>query len=853
MSCRRGIFRTTGAALLAAALTLFFCSRADAHVFRFRAPAGARSVAVAGSWNAWDAAANPLADADGDGVWEGAADAPDWAHYKFVVDGVDWVVDPENPTRADDGFGGENSVFEVEGPEPLPHTPADATPRGAPASAPPAGASPPISTAIPDAPPSAENDLWAPAQGHVFRYRAPAGTRSVFVAGSFNNWSGNATALTDADGDGTWEVAYPLPEGEHTYKFVVNGTDWIPDPANTEKAGDGYGGTNSVVRVGAGGGGAPSVRGDGLVDAAALAHAREARYVTRVAPGRAVVTLRLARDDAEAAALRWRGGAVEMPLYARDRRFDWFRAEVACGPETFAYVLVVRDGADAWEIDRRGLGAPRVPAAPFVLPPGGVFETPRWAREAVFYQIFPERFADGDSSNDPPGAKPWRSERLPESVEGWNAFYGGDLAGVAAHADHLADLGATAVYFCPLFASVSNHKYNHSDYYRIDDGFGGDTAFAACGAALRARGIRYIIDGVFNHSGDQHPYFRDAAARGPASPYYAWYRIHRWPFPAQFTGEGENAPRNFYDCWWGHGMLPDWNTENPEVRAHLFGAIEKWTRAGIDGWRLDVPNEVEHDFWRDFRRTVKAINPEAYTVGEIWENGGPWLQGDQFDATMNYPFRTAMRDFFAEGKIDAGELADRVAHLLVDLPPQVVEVQYNLLSSHDSERFWTVAGGRVDRVKQAVAFQFSFPGAPAIYYGEEIGLEGGKDPDNRRVFPWDEPGSWNRVLLDFYRTVIALRKAHPALRSPDYRVLAAEGRTFAAARVARPEEGGERLVVLFHASDAADPSLEIALPAGFPDGAWRDLLGGGAFEARGGRLLVPGRGPWAVAYLVPAV
>lgn len=687
-------------------------------------------------------------------------------------------------------------------------------------------------------------DLWADQAPHLFRYRPPESPppRSVHLAGTFNGWSTSATPMTDEDGDGVWEVAVPLPPGEHQYKFVVNGSDWRPDPANPRTAPDGYGGVNSVVRSeDAPAPPAAPVRGDGRIHAASIAHRRDARYAVRPAPGRAVIVLRLARDDVEAVEAVVAGAARPMARVAADGRFEWWRTEIAAPAETFAYHFAVRDGGRAYVIDRNGLG--ETVSRRFEIDPP-LFRTPRWAREAIFYQIFPERFANGDTSNDPPGTRPWRYEPLPRGPEGWNAYYGGDLEGVAAHVDYLRALGVTAVYLNPIFEAESNHKYNTSDYYAVDAHLGGETAFAKMRSALADAGIRIVLDGVFNHSGEAHPFFRDVAARGRESPYWDWYTIYRWPFPARFEAEGENRPSRFYACWAGFGGLPEWRTTHPDVRSHIFGAVEKWTPA-IDGWRLDVAGEVEHDFWRDFRPLVRRIRPEAYILGEIWEHGGPWLGGDQFDATMNYPLRGAILDFLIADRIDAATFADRVASLLVDLPLPAVEVQYNMLSSHDVERLATLAGGRTARVRQAVAFQFAFPGAPAIYYGEEIGMEGGGDPDNRRVFPWDDPPRSSRDLFEFYRRAIALRKERPALRAAGLVPLLAEGRTFVGAKV-----GAEPLLVVLHASDAPAANVAVELPSGWPDGAWVDLLAGGRAEARGGRLVLH-LGPRAAAWLVP--
>ena len=348
---------------------------------------------------------------------------------------------------------------------------------------------------------------------------------------------------------------------------------------------------------------------------------------------------------------------------------------------------------------------------------------PYWVPDAIFYQIFPDRFANGDPSNDPPNVVPWGS---PPTI--WN-FMGGDLRGILQRLDYLLDLGVTAIYLNPIFLSSSNHRYNTYDYYHIDPKLGTMADFRALLDACHANGVRVILDGVFNHCGRGFFAFSDVLENGEHSPYKDWFHIKRFPVRAYGDGEAED-----YEAWWGFKSLPEFNTDNPRVRRYIFEVARYWIRQGIDGWRLDVPNEIDDDaFWQEFRAVVKAENPDAYLVGEIWTADPRWTQ--HFDGLMNYPLREAILGFLG-GALDAATFAQRLTELQQLYPRDRAYAMYNPLGSHDTERVRTLLGN-AEKVKAAFALLFAYPGAPAVYYGDEIGLEGSKDPDNRRAFPWE--------------------------------------------------------------------------------------------------------------------
>jgi cyclomaltodextrinase len=454
---------------------------------------------------------------------------------------------------------------------------------------------------------------------------------------------------------------------------------------------------------------------------------------------------------------------------------------------------------------------------------------PAWVKDAVFYQIFPDRFANGDRTTDPVGAVRWGSK-----PRNFNHF-GGDLAGIREKLPYLQDLGITAIYLTPIFKADSNHKYDASDYLKIDPSFGTNAEFETLLAESHRRGIRVILDGVFNHTGSSHSFFRDCVRKGPASRYWNWYRFFGYPVT--------RSPKPNYEAWWGYAHLPKLRlADNPEVQAYIFSVTEHWTRLGIDGWRLDVPSEVANpSFWLEWRRRVRAINPEAYLVGEIWEDGLEWIDGHPFDAVTNYRFREAALGFFAYRNLTVDGLDERLSTLRAKMGPMARDATFNLLASHDVPRLVTEAAGDLSSVREAVLFQMVMPGAPVIYYGEELGLAGGRDPDNRRCMPWSKVRD-NEVLA-FYKRLIAIRQAHPALRGGSVRTLLRHNdfRLFAFLREGR----GERVLVVLNSGNRSR-SLRLPVRDLFSDGArLTDALSGRTFQVAGGSVAlddIPPRG-----------
>ena len=406
-------------------------------------------------------------------------------------------------------------------------------------------------------------------------------------------------------------------------------------------------------------------------------------------------------------------------------------------------------------------------------------QTPEWVRDAIFYQIFPDRFASSLTVPKPSGIDPWGSTPT------FHGYQGGDLVGVVEKLDYLHDLGVTALYFTPIFQSASNHRYHTHDYLRVDPMLGGDVALRRLIDEAHSRGMKIVLDGVFNHASRGFFQFHDILENGSNSAYLDWFTVKEFPLHAYTPDHTPN-----YGAWWGLPALPKFNIKTPAVREFLFGVARHWIDFGIDGWRLDVANEIDDDeFWREFRHRVRDGNPEAYIVGEVWHDSSHWLKGDMWDAVMNYLFTHACVSFFIGSDVDEGELkrtclfpagkpgaeafAAKIARLLGLYQPNVTASMLNLLDSHDMSRFLTLAKGDKSALKLATLFQMTYPGAPSIYYGDEVGLSGGHDPLNRAAFPWDAT-IWDTELLHEFQRLIALRKARPSLRRGSYHPILAE-------------------------------------------------------------------------------
>lgn len=496
----------------------------------------------------------------------------------------------------------------------------------------------------------------------------------------------------------------------------------------------------------------------------------------------------------------WIYEQAEMVHVGADMLFDYWLAEIKPSHRRLLYGFKCVSEETTLYYTERGFfeEAPEKTANYFNFPyvnPADVFHAPSWVKDTVWYQIFPERFGNGDPSLNPPETQPWGGK--PEL----DNYFGGDFQGVIDHLDYLQDLGINGIYFTPIFKARTNHKYDTVDYLEIDPQFGDTVLLKKLVDECHRRDIKVMLDAVFNHSGYFFGPFQDVLKNGEASAYKDWFHIRKFPLQ-----EGNTLN---YETFSFEKNMPKLNTENPEVKEYLLKVASYWVEEfDIDGWRLDVADEVDHAFWREFRKTVKAIKPDVYILGEIWHDAMPWLQGDQFDAAMNYRFVHAVVDFFSQRKITAEQFKQEITHVYHSYPIPVNEVAFNLLGSHDTPRLLTVSYDNKKSVKLSYLFVLSSQGSPCIYYGDEIGLTGGPDPDCRKCMIWEEDKQ-DRDLRAFIQKLIALRKRIPAFGNDgSFSFVDLHSELISYTR----ENESEKLLFLLNAGDTP---VHADVPAGF--------------------------------------
>ncbi len=540
---------------------------------------------------------------------------------------------------------------------------------------------------------------------------------------------------------------------------------------------------------------------------------RTLRVVVRV-PAHSIGGGRVAWNDRYA----WEGGdyaplveAAPLGLYARDGDMEYWAAEIELHRPRFRYRFGLDGPAGLVWYGWDGLRDEPHPRGAFeyaYLAEGDRPEPPEWARGATFYQIFPDRFARGGGGTHSRPLAPW------DAVPGRRTFLGGDLDGIVAKLDHLASLSVDALYLTPIFTSPSNHRYDTSDYFSVDPDLGGNPALRRLVSALHARGMRLLLDGVFNHSGADWPPFVDALQRGAASAYARWFSFDPAESGADSTAAAPPGGPG-YETWSVNvPTLPKLRTSEPDLRDLICRIGRFWVQEfGIDGWRLDVANEVDHRLWRAFRQQVRSVAPEAFLVGEVWQAAMPWLRGDQFDSVMDYPLREAILGFAGTGSLDAPGLLDAVDRLRATYPEPDHHFLYNLLGSHDVKRALTACGNDRAAFTVATALLYGLPGIASIYYGDEVGMEGGDDPHNRAGMVWGE--RQDARLLDIHVRLGRLRRTRSALRSGTYERLDGDGTAAAFLR----GSGTDCVAVM------ANPR---ATAVRFPIGGMRDRLGSAA-------------------------
>ena len=523
------------------------------------------------------------------------------------------------------------------------------------------------------------------------------------------------------------------------------------------------------------------------METAALYHRPESEYCYIYAPGHVHVRLRTKKGDVAKVGFikgdpfilhlkKWYEEELQMEKIASTDLHDYWMIDTDEYVKRMAYAFHVygEDGSDVIYNDR-GV----YPYTKESLENSGLyfrlpyfhesdrFKAPEWVKETVWYQIFPERFSNGDKKNDPENVLEWDSRDVLTRTD----FYGGDIQGIMDKLDYLQDLGINGLYLTPIFRAPSNHKYDTTDYYEVDPDFGDKALFRSFVEEAHKRGMRVMLDAVFNHIGAESTQWRDVAEYQEESRYKDWFFINEFPVPSaeeirnrppETIEHVENLP---YETYAYVPMMPKINTHNPEVQEYLLNIATYWIKEfDIDGWRLDVANEVDHAFWRKFNEACLAVKPDLYILGEIWTSSRSWLDGEQFHGVMNYSLVGNIIDYFVEKQIPTRKMANVLNEQLMQYRNQTQETMFNMLDSHDVPRILTMANGDIDLVKATLTFMFMMHGTPCIYYGTEVGMMGGADPQNRRCMVWDEEQQ-DRVMYDFTKELIAFRKAFQPLLS----------------------------------------------------------------------------------------
>ena len=479
----------------------------------------------------------------------------------------------------------------------------------------------------------------------------------------------------------------------------------------------------------------------------AMQHIPESKYCFAVNSNTMALRLRVSKEDFPDKIEVVYGGKYEyaktqysapMERSYEDRLFAWYTAYITLDDVRFVYIFKITEKGKVSYFSEDGL----TDKFDFVLSfyncfqlayinEADLLEPVEWMKTAVFYQIFVERFLMGNESKDKSYINlKWGELPTPKS------FAGGDLEGITQKLDYLKGLGINAIYLTPIFQSASNHKYDISDYYKIDEHFGDKKVFKRLVESAHERGIKIVLDAVFNHCSEYIAQFQDVIKNGKKSPYFDWFVIH---------GDKIDREKVNYECFASCAYMPKWNTSNREVQNYLMGIATYWIKEyNIDGWRLDVSDEISHEFWRDFRRAVKAVKSDCVLIGENWHDANAYLHGDQYDSIMNYAFTKACLDFYCFGNFNTKQFAEKLNEILMRNTDAINIMMLNLLDSHDTYRFITQSKSR-DKLKSALALLFMFVGAPCIYYGTEIALEGNFDPDSRRCMDWDRVGKESDV------------------------------------------------------------------------------------------------------------
>ena len=665
---------------------------------------------------------------------------------------------------------------------------------------------------------------------------------SVSLRGSFNSWG---EWPMEKQPDGTWSITVDLEPGEYQYKFYINGK-WPQDmsiaraggPVDPNAVGyinDGFGGQNAICRI-----------KEEVTEGVVLVHNPDDPAYLCIADERLIIRLKTSPRKVAKVFL-----VTDEGKWPMERQLQWeygevFRLSLKL-PDSLKYHFV------GYTIEGTEFSLPEDPSQSFFFDGIDHFPQLKWVSQGIIYQIFPDRFYNGDPNNDVLALnsdefhfnEQWVQNKLwakeGPSLAKWNdpissqhcchQYFGGDLAGIIEKLDYLKELGVTALYLNPIFDSGSAHGYDTHDYMKVSLKFGTEEDLQELLNEAHKRGMRVILDFVPNHTGLGFWAFQDVVKNGEDSPYWDWYFIHKWPF-----SPGDPSA---YEAWWGVGSLPKLNTGNLEVREYLFKVVRHWLAFGADGWRVDVPNELveAQAFFREMREITKMEKADAYLIAEIWQLDPSWVQGDQYDSLMNYALGRDILFNFAKGSVDGEGTLDSLSRYFGTYGENVTVMGFNLVSSHDTGRILTDLGGgnfgdlsnpeAVEKLKLLSTLIYTMPGAPVIFQGDERGILGEKEFYDAHRYPiqWDTA---DEGLISHYKELAQLRQEMPVLTGSVIRTYTGKDHLLS---FFRGESGkGEVLVV---ANNGTKPiTFEL------PDGVWQLVNGKEVVQGKG-RIDIP--------------
>lgn len=556
---------------------------------------------------------------------------------------------------------------------------------------------------------------------------------------------------------------------------------------------------------------------------AAIYHRPLSEFAHAVGPDTYIFRLRTAKGDLSKVVFGFADRAsmepeldfeeTDMKLVRSDALYDWYEVELKTDIERIAYYFTLIKGEETiyylGDCFEKSLEVGR--ADYFQLPfnlRGNRLEIPKWARDAVVYNIFPDSFATGKRYIS------GKEESTTYNGEECNSLLGGKIKGITENLDYIKELGFNCVYLNPIFAAGCYHKYDLLDYFHIDPLRGTDDEFKDMVKKAHELGMKVIIDGVFNHVSFKHEFFKDVVEKGRASKYYdCFYDLKDGDLSMPKHGEKPG-----YTCFAYVPQMPKTNTKNEFLRDYFCKVGSYWIEEfDVDGWRLDVANEVDDDFLRAFRASVKAAKSDALVIGEVWENANHYINNLALDSAMNYDFRRFAEGFIAKDKLDAKEFDNRISNLLMRYPKQALSASLNLLDSHDVSRFFTLCDGDIDKMELGILFQMTFVGMPSVFYGDEAGLMGLTEPEYRQAMDF----SMSHALYGIYKKLISLRNTYEDLRSDSFETLYTEGKVYGYKR--------GNVIIFFNAGDKNEkivcPGGKVILKKNFDD----EILGKGGY------------------------